>query len=86
MNSVLTTLPAVPLALLSVYAGQKSYIAIINLQKNEERAEKAAKHSQTAARELRKTRLTQASGAATVCAFFPEISIDTLICAIPTMT
>ena len=55
------------LALLSLYAGQKSYIAIANLQQYEERTEKAAKHLDKAAHDLYKTRVTQASGAAAVC-------------------
>ena len=54
------------LALLSLYAGQKSYIAITNLQQYEERTEKAAKHLDKAAHDLYKTRVTQASGAAAV--------------------
>ena len=55
------------LALLSLYASQKSYIAITNLQKYEEKSEKAAKHLDKAAHELYKTRVTQASGAGAVC-------------------
>lgn len=54
------------LAILSLYAAQKSYMSITNLQKYEERSEKAAKHLDKAARELYKTRVTQASGAAAV--------------------
>ena len=54
------------LALLSLYAAQKSYIAITNLQKYEERSEKAAKHFDRAAEDLYKTHVTQASGAAAV--------------------
>lgn len=54
------------LALLSLYAAQKSYIAITNLQRYEERTEKAAKHLDKAAHDLYKTRVTQASGAAAV--------------------
>ena len=65
-SSLLTTLLAGPLALLSIYAGQKSYHAILNLRSDTDRAEKAAEHSAKAARELWRTRLTQASGAATV--------------------
>lgn len=67
MASFLTALLACPLALLSIYAGQKSYLAINNLHSDENRAEKAAEHSKKAWRELWRTRLTQASGAATVC-------------------
>ncbi|MCJ1460649.1 hypothetical protein MMC28_011031, partial [Mycoblastus sanguinarius] len=66
MASLLTTLLAIPLAILSVYAGQKSYIAINSLSSDKDRAERAAKYSDKAARELWRTRLTQASGAATV--------------------
>ena len=66
MVSFLTTLLACPLALLSIYAGQKSYQAIINLHSDTDRAEKAAEHSDKAARELWRIRLTQANGAATV--------------------
>ena len=63
-----TTTILIPfLALLSLYAAQKSYIAITTLQQNEERTEKAAKHFDKAARDLYKTRVTQASGAAAVC-------------------
>lgn len=54
------------MALLSLYAAQKSYIAITNLQRYEERTEKAAKHLDKAERDLYKTRVTQASGAAAV--------------------
>ena len=61
------TLILVPfLVLLSLYAAQKSYIAITNLQQNEERTKKAAKHFDKAAHDLYKTRVTQASGAAAV--------------------
>lgn len=55
------------LALLSLYAAQKSYIAINNLQQYEERTKKAAKYIDKAANDLYKTRVTQASGAAAVC-------------------
>ena len=65
-SSLLTSFLACPLALLSVYAGQKSYYAINNLHSDQNRAEKAAEHSKKAARELWRTRLTQASGAVTV--------------------
>ena len=61
-----TTILVPFLALLSLYAAQKSYIAIINLQKYEERTKKAAKHLDKAAHDLYKTRVTQASGAAAV--------------------
>lgn len=61
-TTVLTPL----LALLSLYAAQKSYIAITNLQKYEERTEKAAKYLDKAEHDLYKTRVTQASGAAAI--------------------
>lgn len=61
-----TTILTPPIALLSLYAAQKSYIAITNLQRYEERTEKAAKHLDKAERDLYKTRVTQASGAAAV--------------------
>ncbi len=61
-----STFLAPVLTLLSLYASQKSYIAITNLQQYEEKSEKAAKHFDKAAHELYKTRVTQASGAAAV--------------------
>lgn len=61
-----TTILTPLIALLSLYAAQKSYIAITNLQRYEERTEKAAKHLDKADRDLYKTRVTQASGAAAV--------------------
>ena len=61
-----TTILTPFLALLSLYAAQKSYIAITNLQRYEERTEKAAKHLDKAAHDLYKTRITQASGVAAV--------------------
>ncbi|KAL8726619.1 MAG: hypothetical protein Q9181_005974, partial [Wetmoreana brouardii] len=56
---------AFALSAIALYAAPKSYDAIINLRKYEERSERAAKHSETAAHELYKTRVTQASSAAT---------------------
>lgn len=61
-----TTFLAPLLALLSLYAAQKSYIAITNLLQYEERTKKAARHFDKAADDLYKTRVTQASGAAAV--------------------
>lgn len=75
MGSLLLNLLGLPLAFLSIYAGQKSYLAITNLHSDENRAEKAAEFSDKAARELWRTRLTQASGAATVCASNLEFNI-----------
>lgn len=76
-----TTFLAPLLALLSLYAGQKSYIAITNLQQYEERTEKAAKHLEKAASDLYKTRVTQATGAAAVCIplYSPEGPSDSSI-------
>lgn len=77
-TTVLTPL----LALLSLYAAQKSYIAITNLQQYEERTEKAAEHLDKAKHDLYKTRVTQASGAAAVriplpsCWSYPAFSFN----------
>ncbi|KAL8644874.1 MAG: hypothetical protein Q9210_007022 [Variospora velana] len=57
---------ALALTALTLYTAQKSYLAIVNLLKYEERSEKAAKHSDTAARELYKSKATQASSAAAI--------------------
>ncbi|KAI4138172.1 MAG: hypothetical protein LQ341_004780 [Variospora aurantia] len=54
------------IALITLYAAQKSYVAILSLLKYEERSEKAAKHSDTAARELYKSKATQQSSAAAI--------------------
>lgn len=69
MLRFLQTLVAVGISALSLYAAQKSYVAITNLQKYEERSERAAKHSETAAHELHKTRMTQGTSAAAVSSF-----------------
>ncbi|KAL8641314.1 MAG: hypothetical protein Q9226_008652, partial [Calogaya cf. arnoldii] len=57
---------AIGMTAVSLYAAQKSYVAITNLQKYEERSERAAKHSETAAHELHKTRTTQGSSAGAI--------------------
>ncbi|KAL8889328.1 MAG: hypothetical protein Q9215_003357 [Flavoplaca cf. flavocitrina] len=57
---------AIGITAISIYSVQKSYIAITNLQKYEERSERAAKHSETAAHELHKTRTTQGSSAGAI--------------------
>ncbi|KAK8019996.1 hypothetical protein PG990_005134 [Apiospora arundinis] len=49
-------------AALAGYGGQQSFAAIQNLQKYEETAQKAAKWSNEADRQLKKTRTTQAAG------------------------
>lgn len=66
-----TTFLAPLLAILSLYAAQKSYVAITNLLQYEERTEKAAKYIDKAANDLYKTRVTQASGAAAVRTHYP---------------
>ncbi len=66
MAPSVTTLLSVPLALVSLYSAEASYVAITNLQKYEDRSEQAAKHFDKAANDLYKTRVTQASGAAAV--------------------
>ncbi|KAI4096064.1 MAG: hypothetical protein LQ339_007080 [Xanthoria mediterranea] len=54
------------IAVVSLYTARKSYIAITNLRRYEERSERAAKYSATAAQELRRTRTTQASSAGAI--------------------
>ncbi|KAL8967713.1 MAG: hypothetical protein Q9197_005282 [Variospora fuerteventurae] len=54
------------MTLITLYAAQKSYVAILSLLKYEERSEKAAKHSETAAHELYKSKATQASSAVAI--------------------
>ncbi|CAD6594110.1 MAG: hypothetical protein ASARMPRED_008559 [Alectoria sarmentosa] len=66
MTFLPTTFFAPLLALLSLFAAQKSYIAITNLQQYEERTKKAAQYLDKAESDLYKTRVTQASGAAAV--------------------
>ncbi len=66
MFRLLYTLIAIGISAVSLYAGRHSYIAIVNLQKYEERSERAAKHSETAAHELHKTRTTQGTSAGAV--------------------
>lgn len=67
LASFFVRLLVLPLGLLSLYAGHKSYLAINNLHSDKNRAEKAAEYSDKAWRELWHTRLTQTSGVATVC-------------------
>ena len=52
---------------LSGYGLFNSWIAITNLRQYEEKSEKAAKWSNTAADQLHRTRTTQASGLIAVC-------------------
>ncbi|KAL8959516.1 MAG: hypothetical protein Q9193_003637 [Seirophora villosa] len=66
MSHFLSAAAALVLFALSLYSAQKSYVAIIGLLKYEERSERAAKHSETAASELHKSRATQASSAAAI--------------------
>ncbi|KAL8832140.1 MAG: hypothetical protein Q9170_004999 [Blastenia crenularia] len=70
MSRVLSAIPALAINAVASYAGRKSYIAIVSLRKYEERSERAAKHSETAAHELYKTRVTQASSAAAITLSF----------------
>lgn len=65
----------VPQALLSVYGLYLSYNSIRNLQQYEEKSEKAAKWSNTAAKQLHKTRTTQASAATTVRSHSLDLSL-----------
>ena len=64
------------ISIVSIYAAQKSYIAITKLREYEEPSERAAKHSETAARQLYKTRVTQGTSAGAVA--FSLISSVTL--------
>lgn len=66
MSRILSATISLSLSALTLYAARKSYTAIVNLRKYEERSERAAKHSDTAAHELYKTRVTQASSAAAI--------------------
>ncbi|CAF9943744.1 MAG: hypothetical protein ALECFALPRED_001186 [Alectoria fallacina] len=70
MTLLPTTILAPLLALLSLFAAQKSYIAITNLQQYEESTKKAAKYLDKAGSDLYRTRVTQASGAAAVLLSF----------------
>ena len=54
---------------LAAYSLYHSYLAIIQLQKYEEKSEKAAEYSNIAEHQLHKTRTTQASGAISVRLF-----------------
>lgn len=53
-------------AILSLYGGYSSYIAITNLQKYEATTKKLAKWSSTVEEQLQKTRTTQGTGAVTL--------------------
>lgn len=68
MSRYLNATFAFVLTATSLFAAFKSYVAIISLQKYEERSKQAAKLSQTAAHELHKTRVTQGSSAGAVSA------------------
>ena len=70
MSQPLAIVLAATLFSTALYAAHKSYIAIVNLRKYEERSERAAKHSETAAEQLYKTKVTQASSAAAVSTLF----------------
>ncbi|CAF9932555.1 MAG: hypothetical protein HETSPECPRED_008397 [Heterodermia speciosa] len=79
----ISTILTISCAILSVLAAHKSYIAIINLRKYEEKSERAAKYSQTAADQLWKTRVTQGSSASVIAlslissiAFFARASFS----------
>jgi hypothetical protein len=64
--NLLTFVPAVLLGLLSAYGASVSYTAVTRLRAYEEKSEKAAEWSNTAAQRLYKTRTTQAGGAISV--------------------
>ncbi|KAI4185718.1 MAG: hypothetical protein L6R41_003944 [Letrouitia leprolyta] len=71
MLRILSAISSFLLSAIALHAARKSYIAIVNLRHYEERSERAAKHSDTAAHELYKTRVTQATSAAAPCALPP---------------
>ena len=64
--SLLITSLHIGQSLVSLYGLAVSYFSITNLQRYEEKSEKAAKYSGTAEHQLHKTRTTQASGALSV--------------------
>lgn len=64
--STLLRLSSLPLTLLSTYGAYNSYIAITNLQTYEATSKKLAEWSSEAAKQLNKTRTTQATAAVTV--------------------
>lgn len=66
MSSTWSTLLLFTISATSLYAARSSYVAIVNLRKYEKRSERAAEYSETAARQLYKTRVTQTSSAAAV--------------------
>lgn len=66
MSSIWSTVLVLGISATSLYAARSSYIAIVNLRKYEERSERAAKYSETAAHQLYQTRVTQASSAGAV--------------------
>ncbi|KAJ9637286.1 hypothetical protein H2201_001685 [Coniosporium apollinis] len=67
MTTLLPALHGVQAAL-SAYGLYIAYHSITNLHKYEEKSEKAAKYSNTAAHQLHKTRTTQASGTVAILA------------------
>jgi len=88
MSSLWSTLLILTISATSLYAARTSYIAIVNLRKYEERSERAAKYSETAAHQLYKTRVTQASSAAAVrpsaysnsSGYNTKLTSDTVVC------
>jgi len=82
--SALLTLPPIALSLISAYGLFHSYQCIVKLQQYEEKSEKAAQYSSTAADQLHKTRTTQ--GSAAVSILFSFISSATLVFASPSPT
>lgn len=65
MDSIQTIVHCVQICL-SAYSLYHAYISITNLRQYEQKTEKAAQWSQTAADQLHKTRTTQTSGALAV--------------------
>ncbi|KAI9702705.1 MAG: hypothetical protein M1820_006089 [Bogoriella megaspora] len=70
MSNVIFRLLHLGQAFVSGYGLFVSYVSITNLQKYEEKSEKAAKWSEAAAEQLHKTRTTQAAGAIAILVSF----------------
>ena len=84
MASVILPLAHALQAGTSIYGLYNSCISITNLQQYEEKSEKAAEWSNTAAHQLHKTRTTQTTGALAVCFALLIIHINSVkICKSP---
>ncbi|KAF2502400.1 hypothetical protein BU16DRAFT_576413 [Lophium mytilinum] len=82
--SALLVLPPATLSLVSAYGLYHSYQCIVKLRQYEEKSEKAAEYSNTAAEQLHKTRTTQGSAAISIIVSF--LSSTALVFASPSTT